>query len=719
MAGTRELEAMIARAVGAGGRVILVGDHHQLPEVTAGGGFAALATKRTVTVAELTINRRQTHEWERVALGELRDGNVAAAVARLPLTTIVSMSLPTMRTMLDRGCRPLGRLLSDWSQPGAPRRHQQHRRRPQPCRPPAPPRRPSNSALISATWAGLDLAVGEHVVLRANDYRTVDLDGRPTPLLNGHTATDRRRDGRRGARPAGPHRHHRPTRPRLPQRWRRRLRLRAHLPPSARRDVGHRHRRRCRRPVPRSRLPRAVPRSDRELAGPHPSRTRRDSTATSPATTARCALPGEEPEDVDTNSPAASTSSRAKTLALTDDPLRRPDQPPRRADHRWRPSKPSPATPLAAESRALADRRSHARRSLAGSDRRRCPYRHPRRGRPDREAHPTGTTSASSSRSTTPPDECSSSSCPPRDAPPNEPSAGTNSPSSNPATRQRRVAALDGQTALDRIVGGHRIDIDRWARSARRPTTSPSTTPTSTDRAVDRPHRPSRGPDRRRPTRLAHPSRRRSPDRSRRSTGLGRHRPRHRHLPLPPRSHRRRHAARRCAPSVADQPAAWDDASTIVGRIQHLARHLLPNQDHAADDTHLRGVDRPPSRTRRHPRHRASRPAPRRQALAGGQLTLDDTDRTPPRRPRPTRRPPPLDPRTLAPHRRVLRSRHRTRAYAQVEVVGATDELAAEPVGDDPPDRRAAMACTGARSLIGGEETEGGHAGQQTSFAIR
>jgi hypothetical protein len=67
--------------VAAGGRVLLVGDHHQLPEVAAGGGFAALATDPAVSVAELTVNRRQHHAWERDALAELRDGHVAAAVA--------------------------------------------------------------------------------------------------------------------------------------------------------------------------------------------------------------------------------------------------------------------------------------------------------------------------------------------------------------------------------------------------------------------------------------------------------------------------------------------------------------------------------------------------------------------------------------------------------------------------------------------------------------
>jgi conjugative relaxase-like TrwC/TraI family protein len=79
MADIRTLEHAVTRQVAAGGRVLLVGDHHQLPEVGAGGGFA-YAAAHAATVAELTINRRQRAPWEQQALAELRNGNVAAAV---------------------------------------------------------------------------------------------------------------------------------------------------------------------------------------------------------------------------------------------------------------------------------------------------------------------------------------------------------------------------------------------------------------------------------------------------------------------------------------------------------------------------------------------------------------------------------------------------------------------------------------------------------------
>jgi conjugative relaxase-like TrwC/TraI family protein len=79
MADIRTLEAVVTRQITAAGRVLLVGDHHQLPEVGAGGGFAA-ATVHAGCVAELTVNRRQRQRWEQVALAQLRDGSVAEAV---------------------------------------------------------------------------------------------------------------------------------------------------------------------------------------------------------------------------------------------------------------------------------------------------------------------------------------------------------------------------------------------------------------------------------------------------------------------------------------------------------------------------------------------------------------------------------------------------------------------------------------------------------------
>nr|MDQ3352849.1 AAA family ATPase [Actinomycetota bacterium] len=81
MAGTVDLHTIITSARRAGAKVILVGDHHQLPEVAAGGGFAAAVAAAGEHAGELTVNRRQHAEWERAALDELRHGRVTIAFA--------------------------------------------------------------------------------------------------------------------------------------------------------------------------------------------------------------------------------------------------------------------------------------------------------------------------------------------------------------------------------------------------------------------------------------------------------------------------------------------------------------------------------------------------------------------------------------------------------------------------------------------------------------
>lgn len=99
MADIRTLEAAVTRHTTAGGRVILVGDHHQLPEVGAGGGFA-YAARHAHTIAELAINRRQQEPWEQDALSHLRDGSVPDAVAAYLAHDRVLVS-PNPRLMID------------------------------------------------------------------------------------------------------------------------------------------------------------------------------------------------------------------------------------------------------------------------------------------------------------------------------------------------------------------------------------------------------------------------------------------------------------------------------------------------------------------------------------------------------------------------------------------------------------------------------------------
>jgi conjugative relaxase-like TrwC/TraI family protein len=79
MVATRQLARLLDHADAQSVKVVLVGDPHQLPEIDAGGLFRALTTR--LPTIELTDNRRQAHEWEQVALDELRHGEVDAALA--------------------------------------------------------------------------------------------------------------------------------------------------------------------------------------------------------------------------------------------------------------------------------------------------------------------------------------------------------------------------------------------------------------------------------------------------------------------------------------------------------------------------------------------------------------------------------------------------------------------------------------------------------------
>ena len=71
---TRDLHALVEHASAAGAAVVLVGDHHQLPEIDAGGAFRALVIRTDPIV--LTENRRQRDEWGRRMLELIRGGHV-------------------------------------------------------------------------------------------------------------------------------------------------------------------------------------------------------------------------------------------------------------------------------------------------------------------------------------------------------------------------------------------------------------------------------------------------------------------------------------------------------------------------------------------------------------------------------------------------------------------------------------------------------------------
>ena len=167
--------------------MLLVGDHRQLPEVTAGGGFAALAVGQRVTVAELTVNRRQQHRWEREALIELRDGHVATAVAayRAQGRVVVTEDRPAMlAAAADRWFDAHGAGLSPVLIAGTNDTVNALNRTVRCAL--------EDRGLLGetvGTWAGRDLAVGDRVVLRINDYTAATTAGARASVLNGQTAT--------------------------------------------------------------------------------------------------------------------------------------------------------------------------------------------------------------------------------------------------------------------------------------------------------------------------------------------------------------------------------------------------------------------------------------------------------------------------------------------------------------------------------------------------
>jgi conjugative relaxase-like TrwC/TraI family protein len=75
---TRQLAQLIAATAAAHGKLVLVGDDKQLPELAAGGAFYALA--RHLHAATLIENRRQSKAWEREALDQLRAGQIEPAL---------------------------------------------------------------------------------------------------------------------------------------------------------------------------------------------------------------------------------------------------------------------------------------------------------------------------------------------------------------------------------------------------------------------------------------------------------------------------------------------------------------------------------------------------------------------------------------------------------------------------------------------------------------
>jgi conjugative relaxase-like TrwC/TraI family protein len=81
MVGTRALHRLQESSARSGTKLVLVGDPRQLPELEAGGAFAALAD--ALGASHLVENRRQRDRVERAVTSGLRGGRVSTALRRL------------------------------------------------------------------------------------------------------------------------------------------------------------------------------------------------------------------------------------------------------------------------------------------------------------------------------------------------------------------------------------------------------------------------------------------------------------------------------------------------------------------------------------------------------------------------------------------------------------------------------------------------------------
>ena len=81
MVDTRTLARLVRHTTRARAKLVLVGDHHQLPEIGAGGVFRGLVDR--LGPITLDTNRRQHQAWERAALDNLRDGDPARCRLRV------------------------------------------------------------------------------------------------------------------------------------------------------------------------------------------------------------------------------------------------------------------------------------------------------------------------------------------------------------------------------------------------------------------------------------------------------------------------------------------------------------------------------------------------------------------------------------------------------------------------------------------------------------
>ncbi len=177
MVGTRQLNLLTGYAAGAGAKVVLVGDPRQLPEIDAGGTFAAIA--RRVRPVVLNENRRQADPDTRAALDALRAAKADIALGLLHRSgqLTVGANADSVRTAL----------VADWSVAVRDGRHAvmiaAHRSDVTDRNARARDLLASQGRLGPAIWRNdsTEFAAGDRVVAHRNHYRL--------GLLNGATGT--------------------------------------------------------------------------------------------------------------------------------------------------------------------------------------------------------------------------------------------------------------------------------------------------------------------------------------------------------------------------------------------------------------------------------------------------------------------------------------------------------------------------------------------------
>jgi len=172
MVPTRQIAALLDAVAAVDGKLVLVGDHRQLPELGAGGAFRGMVNRGLAV--ELTENRRQVHAWERRALDHLREGRPGRALDLYRANGRVVVE--------DTTDQVSERLVDDWQTVGDPEQAVMiaARRADEAELNVRGRERLRAAGALGAdelNLAGGRFAVGDHVVVKLNDQRHGVLNG--------------------------------------------------------------------------------------------------------------------------------------------------------------------------------------------------------------------------------------------------------------------------------------------------------------------------------------------------------------------------------------------------------------------------------------------------------------------------------------------------------------------------------------------------------------